>query len=101
MREKSDSIQSAIVSRVLALVLTAFPLAAVGSGIDRADRLAIQNYSTHEELRAYVEANFFGGFWVAFGIVLLVGFGYVALVEGVALVLRVAWRRVPGVRDED
>ena len=77
-----------ILSRVGALILTAFPLAAIGLALERQDQGALRQLRTYEELRAHVEASLLASYWAWFGIVLLMGFGYVALVEGVAFMLR-------------
>ena len=84
MCAKWHNIQAAIVSRVIAMVLTAFPLAAMGLEFDRQDQLVLKDLRTYEELRVYVESSLIGNFWAAFGIVLVVGFGYIALVEELA-----------------
>ncbi len=94
MREDGASVHAGIISRIAAILLTAFSLAAVGTAVDKEDRHALDTYHTVEELRAYVESFLIESYWAWFGIAIVVGFGYVALVEGTAFVLRVVWRRV-------
>ena len=85
--------QVQIASRVLAIILTAFPLAALGFEFDRQERGLLAAFSTYEELRAYVESDLLSSYWACFGLVLLSGFAYVSVIEGIALVLRLGMAR--------
>ncbi len=93
-----DTIRAFIASRVVAILLTAFPLAAIGLAFERQDQHALDSFRTYEELRAYLASYSLGNYWACFGLVIFVGFGYVALIEGIAFVLRLAFRalRRPG-----
>ena len=84
--------QMQITSRVLVIVLTAFPLAALGLEFDRLDRTALAAFSTYEEVRAHVESGLLSSYWACFGAVLLGGFAYLAMIEGVAFLLRLVLR---------
>ena len=46
-----------ILSRVLAVIIAAFPLAAVGLDFDKNERETIYAFSTLDDLRAYVESG--------------------------------------------
>lgn len=83
----------AIASRVVAVILTAFPFAAALLAIFRQELAVLEKLTTYEELRAYTEWSLTSSYWLCFAVVLIVGFGYIALVEGVAFLLRVPFRR--------
>ncbi len=84
--------QVQIASRVLAIILTAFPLAALGYEFDRQERDSLAAFSTYEEVRAYIESGLLSSYWACFGAVLLGGFAYLAMIEGVAFLLRLGLR---------
>ena len=93
MQTRVQSILASIASRVAAILLTAFPLAALGLAIEHGDQAAFENLRTYEELHAYVAYDVLDTYWACFGIVICVGFGYVAMVEGIAFLLRAAFSR--------
>jgi hypothetical protein len=62
-------------------------------GSERQDVDALEKLMTYDELRAYVSAFQVGGYWAWFGIATILGFGYLALVEGLAYALRLLVRR--------
>ena len=82
-----------IASRVVALILTAFPFAAALLAIFHQERAALEKLTTYEELRGYTESDLISSYWICFAVVLIAGFGYIALVEGVAFLLRVPFHR--------
>ena len=71
-----DTIRANIASRVVAIVLTAFPLAAIGLAFERQDQHALDSFRTYEDLRAYLESYALGNYWACLGVVIFVGFGY-------------------------
>ena len=79
-----------LLSRVLAVIITAFLFAAVGLDFDKSEREAIYAFSTLDDLRAHNESSLLQSYWACFGMVLLVGFGYIAMVEALAFLLRLA-----------
>ena len=93
MQTRVQSIQASIASRVAAILLTAFPLAALGLAFEHQDLTAYENLRTYEELRAYVAQDVLDSYWASFALVLCMCFGYVAMVEGVAFLLRAAFFR--------
>ena len=96
---RPDTIQAHIASRVAAIIITAFPLAALLYVTDVQDQDALQNLRTYEELRVHVESYLIGSYWACFAIVIMTGFAYVALIEGVAFLLR-AFRPLMASRDQ-
>ncbi len=88
---KSGSImRKQLLSRVLAVIITAFLLAAAGLDFDKSERETIYAFSTLDDLRAHAESSLLESYWACFGVVLLVGFGYIAMVEALAFLLRLA-----------
>ncbi len=87
------SMQAQIASRVVAIILTAFPLAGVGLAFDQQERDLLAAFPTYEELRAYVESYLLSSYWACFGLVLVAGFAYLSLIEGIALLLRLGLAR--------
>ena len=59
--------QVQIASRVLAFILTAFPLAALGYEFDRQERDSLAAFATYEEVRAYIESGLLSSYWACFG----------------------------------
>ena len=93
MQTRVPSIHASIASRVAAILLTTFPLAAFTLTLERQDQAAFESLRTYEELRAYVAYDVLGSYWACFGIIVCAGFGYVAMVEGIAFLLRAAFSR--------
>ena len=100
MRPELQSIQTHIASRVVAIVLTAFPLAGLALVFERQEQHALEAFRTYEGLRAYVESYLLNSYWAGLGLVILTGFAYVSLIECVAFVLRLPFRRAKGPADQ-
>ncbi len=100
MGSELQNIQTHIASRVGAIVLAAIPLAGLALAFERQDRHALEEYNTYPELRAHLESGLLDSYWAGFGLVILAGFAYVALIECVAFVLRLAFRRAKGRVDQ-
>ena len=92
MRPDPPTLQAHIASRILAILVTAFPLAAVGLAFERQDKRAVEEFRTYAELRVYIESFALNSYWACFGLVMLMGFAYVAMIEGVAFLLRLVLR---------
>ena len=60
--------QEHILSRILAIIIATFPLAAVGFVFDKIERETIHQFSTLDDLRAYAESMLLESYWVCFGI---------------------------------
>jgi hypothetical protein len=65
-----------------------FPLAAIGLKMEQQDQAALQSLSTREDVLAYVQSYHLDSYWVCLIVVVLAGFAYLGLVEGVGLLIR-------------
>jgi hypothetical protein len=97
MRKRTHDISWQIGSRVVVIVLLTLPLAAAALQFDRQERQMIDSLD-YDALVTYLKSNLMANYWACFGLLLVVGFGYVAAVEGISFVARIAASRI---RKED
>jgi len=85
--------QLQIISRVLAIFLISLALGGLVFALDRQEAQLLDELTTREDLLAYVKSYHFNSYWMNSLVVLLAGFAYVGLVEGLALLVRVLTKR--------
>ena len=86
-----------ITSRAISLLAATAVAAAVALSFERQEQQAIQSFTTREDLLAYLESSQPESFWIWYAVMLVIGAGYLCLVEALAYALRAGWRVIgPG-----
>ncbi len=81
-----------IITRLIAIFFLSFPLAFMGLAVEREEQQAIATFS-HAELVAHLNTARIDSAYAAVALVFCVGLLYVVFVEGMAYVLRWAWKQ--------
>ena len=80
--------QLQIGSRVISIILISFAIGALAFAFEVQEAKTIESFTTLQDLIAYEKSYELGSYWLCVLLLLLVGFAYVGLVEGVALLVR-------------